>query len=423
MLNLNKNIHIAYFISSISLLSLIYALVSGENSTGGAVNDFFYHEKYLSFFSNNVYEGLQKFGSDNDIRNSPVFYILFSKILDFGVSIDLLKYVNSLIILPLVFFFIKSIKIKYKEVSNFEIVLLLSFIFLSPTIRSLIAYPYPLLWAITFFSIAIYNYLKFSLVNNSIKNALSVVLFIAISAYFTPNFAVFYLYFSLKILANLKKFNDKLAFLIFSILLALPAILFLIWKDFYIFDTGADGISLTFFDRLNFSNKFIIITTTIFLFTIPMINFQKIKKLYSNLRFEKSLIFIFVFFIINLFFFNFKSDIGGGGVFYQFSQIFFQNNIFLYFVFFLSLIFFYLYKLYNFNNIFLFIILILYNIQYTIYYKYYDPILIYIFLFLTKFNNFNEINLKKFSVNLVIFYVFFLILNLYKINLKNYMIS
>ena len=59
----------------------------------------------------------------------------------------------------------------------------------------------------------------------------------------------------------------------------------------------------------------------------------------------------------------------------------------------------------------------------AIYYKYYDPILIYIFLFLTKFNNFNEINLKKFSVNLVIFYVFFLILNLYKINLKNYMIS
>jgi len=423
MLNLNKNIHIAYFISSISLLSLIYALVSGENSTGGAVNDFFYHEKYLSFFSNNVYEGLQKFGSDKDIRNSPVFYILFSKILDFGVSIDLLKYVNSLIILPLVFFFIKSIKIKYKEVSNFEIVLLLSFIFLSPTIRSLIAYPYPLLWAITFFSITIYNYLKFSLINNSIKNALSVVLFIAISAYFTPNFAVFYLYFSLKILANLKKFNDKLVFLIFSILLALPAILFLIWKDFYILDTGADGISLTFFDRLNFSNKFIIITTTIFLFTIPMINFKKIKKVYSNLKFEKSLIFIFVFFIINLFFFNFKSDIGGGGIFYQFSQIFFQNNIFLYFVFFLSLIFFYLYKLYNFNNIFLFIILILYNIQYTIYYKYYDPILIYIFLFLTKFNNFNEINLKKFSVNLVIFYVFFLILNLYKINLKNYMIS
>ena len=46
MLNLNKNIHIAYFISSISLLSLIYALVSGENSIGGAVNDYFYHEKY-----------------------------------------------------------------------------------------------------------------------------------------------------------------------------------------------------------------------------------------------------------------------------------------------------------------------------------------------------------------------------------------
>ena len=215
MLNLNKNIHIAYFISSISLLSLIYALVSGENSIGGAVNDYFYHEKYLSFFSNNVYDGLQKFGSEKDIRNSPVFYILFSKIIDFGISIDFLKYVNSLIILPLVFFFIKSIKIKYKEVSNFEIVLLLSFIFLSPTIRSLTAYPYPLLWAVTFFSIAIYYYLKFSLRNNSIKNALLVVLFTAISAYFTPNFAVFYLYFSLKILTNSKKFNDKLIFLIF----------------------------------------------------------------------------------------------------------------------------------------------------------------------------------------------------------------
>ena len=305
MLNLNKNIHIAYFISSISLLSLIYALVSGENSIGGAVNDYFYHEKYLSFFSNNVYEGLQKFGSEKDIRNSPVFYILLSKILDFGISINFLKYVNALIILPLMFFFIKSIKLKYKEVSNFEIVLLLSFIFLSPTVRSLMAYPYPLLWAISFFSIAIYYYLKFSLRNNSIKNALLVVLFTAISAYFTPNFAVFYLYFSSKILTNSKKFNDKLIFLIFSILLAIPAIFFLIWKDFYIINAGADGISLTFFDKINFFNKFIIITTTIFLFAIPIINFQKLKKIYLSFKFEKNLIFIFFFFIINLFFFQF----------------------------------------------------------------------------------------------------------------------
>ncbi len=423
MLNLNKNIHIAYFISSISLLSLIYALVSGENSIGGAVNDYFYHEKYLSFFSNNVYEGLQKFGSEKDIRNSPVFYILFSKILDFGISINFLKYVNALIILPLMFFFIKSIKLKYKEVSNFEIVLLLSFIFLSPTVRSLMAYPYPLLWAISFFSIAIYYYLKFSLRNNSIKNALLVVLFTAISAYFTPNFAVFYLYFSSKILTNSKKFNDKLIFLIFSILLAIPAIFFLIWKDFYIINAGADGISLTFFDKINFFNKFIIITTTIFLFAIPIINFQKLKKIYLSFKFEKNFIFIFFFFIINLFFFNFKPDIGGGGIFYQFSQILFKNNILLYIFFFLSLIFFNFYKLYNFNNIFLFVTLILYNVQYTIYYKYYDPLLIYIFLFLVKFENFYKINIKQFSINLIIFYTIFLILNLSKVNFKNFMIN
>jgi len=73
----------------------------------------------------------------------------------------------------------------------------------------------------------------------------------------------------------------------------------------------------------------------------------------------------------------------GGGFFHKFSNMFFDNNLIFYIIFILSILTIYSVLLKTWNNYSLLILLIIFNPQFTIYNKYYDP-LIYV-LFLTLF--------------------------------------
>ena len=97
---------------------------------------------------------------------------------------------------------------------------------------------------------------------------------------------------------------------------------------------------------------------------------QKILK--KKLKVKNFIILISIIFLCILSF-NYKSG-AGGGFFYKFSIILFKNYTLLFLVFIFSILYFYFNNLLNFNNILIFIILILYNLQYSIYYKYFDPL-------------------------------------------------
>ena len=174
-------------------------------------------------------------------------------------------------------------------------------------------------------------------------------------------------------------------------------------KDFYLFKHDIDNVitDYTIYDTLNISNKIIIISSIIFFFFIPFIEIKKIdkKKLIKNIGY------IFVFILINIYFFNFREGLGGG-LFYHLSNVIFGGPILLFIIFSISLLIFKNFDLINYDNSFLFLILILYNIQSTIYYKYYDPIIYFILLFLirTKLN----FNLEKISKKNLLFYLFFI---------------
>ncbi len=76
----------------------------------------------------------------------------------------------------------------------------------------------------------------------------------------------------------------------------------------------------------------------------------------------------------------------------------------------------YLLKLINLNNLILYGILIFYNSQYTIYHKYFDPLLMIVFLLLFKLDR-KYINNNRFvSINYICLYIFLIVTNL----LKNY---
>ena len=158
------------------------------------------------------------------------------------------------------------------------------------------------------------------------------------------------------------------------------------------------------YDTLNISNKIIIISSMIFFFFIPFLELKKIE--FKNLFKNSTLLLIFV--LINIFFFNFSKGLGGG-LFFHLSNILFNNSLLLFFIFIISLFIFKEFQLLNNHNIFIFIILIIYNIQSTIYYKYYDPVIYFMILFLFKFKK--SFDLENVAKKYFALYLFFLMIS------------
>tara|TARA_Y100000389_G_C17353824_1_gene459971 strand:- start:73 stop:1092 length:1020 start_codon:yes stop_codon:yes gene_type:complete len=334
-----------------------------------------------------------------------------------GLKIEYLKFVNLTVILPIMIFFYKSINLKYPRIDNKIKIYLISILFLSPTIRTLLVWPYPFIWALAFFIISIYFYLKFEENKNTsdkFKYSIYNIFFLALAAYFTPNFGVFSLFFFYKFYFEFKNSKKILGIIILNIFLALPALSFLISRDFYFINSMVVGVDT--FTKFNIANKIIIISSFIILFLIPLLpRYSELKNSFSNLNISYLKIFFLIIFIsINIYFYNFIDNVGGG-LFYHLSNMVFKNSLILHFVFFISVFFFYFMGLCNFNNILIFITLIIYNMQFSIYYKYFDPLLLFIILFLFKFKQVNFINLKIASDRYLVLYIIFLGLSISKL--------
>ena len=411
------NSNISFICLFLVMVSFIFGFAFNEDSIGGANYDYKIHENYFFKFSDDFKNTILDYGTNNEVRNSPVFYIIVSGLIKVDFQIEYLRYLNIIFIFLISFFFLKSLKIHFKNINLNTQIFFLCAILLSPTIRSLTIHPYPLLWAISFFIISIYFFLKFEnskKINLGYKNSIFCILSLSAASYITPNFAVFIIFYGIKFFEKFKFSSHLIKIFSFSLFLSLPAISFLIWKDFYLFNKNVFQTSLL--EKFNLSNKFIIILSIIFLFILPLIKKLPINKNLKNFYNRKNF-FLLLIFIISISLFNFKSG-AGGGIFYQISYLIFDNNYFLFLIFFISLIIFDLLKIYNFNNYIIFFVLILYNLQYSIYYKYYDPILLFVLLFFCRFKKNYFFNINYLGQRYLIFYICFLLLNFFKNDLK-----
>ena len=410
----NTKIKLSILALLVSISWFVISFILNKDLIGGAFHDFKYHEKYFLNFSNDFLNTIGEYGERNEVRNSPFFYVLFSQILKIVINIENLKYFNLVIIFPIVYFFNKCLDLKLSKLDKNSKLFFISCIFLSPTISSLINYPYPLVWALCFFLISIYFFLKFeAFKDKQLLNASLSVFSLSIASYFTPNFAVFIIFFFYHFYLKFKFSKKLIILIIFSIFLSIPAIIFLIWKDFYMFKNDVFEVSI--FEKINLSNKIVIITSFVIFFLIPFL--QKLKFYTKNIKEKiknKNFLVLISIIFLSIMFFDYKSG-AGGGFFYKFSIIIFKNYSLIFFVFIFSMLYFYFSNLLNINNVIIFIILILYNLQYSIYYKYFDPLLFFIFLFLTKIN-INYENYNTISKNCFLFYTIFLIMNIFKNN-------
>lgn len=405
-----KNLSIIYIF--FIFLSFIVGFIFVEDSLGGAKNDYLYHLNYFYKFSNNFYETFYNYGlnqSTESVRNSPIFYILGSLFLKVGLPISSLKLLSAIITLLICFTFYHCLIQKYGLQDREKFLLISSILLLSPTIRSLTFWPYPLLIATFLFLISIFFYLKFEQAQDrskKLKYALLNTIFLACSAYFTPNYGIFVIFYVINFFKYFKYDYQIFLILFINFLISLPALIFISTHEFYLFNTEVFNISII--DKYNLSNKIIIITSYLFLFFIPFVELKNIKNKLS-LEFDKKFYLLIIFILTNIYFFNFLPG-AGGGIFIHLSNIL-NTNLIIYLIFILALYVFKINNFYNPNNIIIFTLLIIYNLQYTIYYKYFDPLLLFIFLFLIK-------NIKpdfsRLKIKLLFFYSMFLLLNIGK---------
>lgn len=381
------NIYLNYiFIFFILYLTVLLGIYFNEDNLGGAAHDSIYHFQIVKKFNENFFYTFSNFGKQEfglGTRNSPVFWA-FMSILSHFISFDLIRILNSLIIFAIAIVFFKCLLIKFRIFNHLNLIILATLIFLSPSLRSLVIWPYSLSWGLFFFILSIYYFLKFR--NNfDLKSSMLILINVIIAAYIYPSFSVFYLFYYFKIVNKTKNFILAIKILILSFVLSLPCIIYLLSIDFLKIFSDAQGTNISLSNSLNISNKILVIGTMILYFLMPIIN---VKEVFFKLRSinKLHLLLIFIFCLVNIFFFNFPHSILGGGFFHKASNLIFGNNYLFYLFSIFSLLIIYSIIKKNFNNYLLLIILILFNPQLTIYVKYFDPLIFVLFLTLFDFD-------------------------------------
>ena len=402
--------------------TILIGFFFNEDSLGGARVDFIHHYEISLKFSKNFLETFQNFGSFEegmDTRNSPVFWIFISFLNNF-FSEDILRILNSFVSILIGLVFLKCLRVKFESIKFSTLIILSSVIFLSPTIRSLSIWPYTYIWGLFFFIVSIYYFLIFLKENENNKKfnlSLKSITFVVFSSYIYPSFAIFFLYYYLYYVFYFKISKRLFYITFYSLIFSLPALYYIVEKDVITSFTHAQGISTSLSESLNISNKIIIISTMILFFILPIINLNELVRKLKSIKILPLTI-MFIFFVLNIYFFNFPSmKVGGfgGGFFYKLSNLIFENNYLFFFAFLISIITIYLTTFRNWNNYFIYLLLILFNPQLTIYNKYYDPLIYIIFLLLINFDVNKHFFKKKYNyLQLYFLYVAYLIMGLLK---------
>lgn len=405
-----------FFFGILLFLSILLSYIFSEDTLGGAKYDYFFHEKFITLFAEDFKHTFINYGKGElYARNSPIFYIFLATLYKFGIDLTTIRYLNIISIPLFIYVFYSCLKLQFKNINSSFLLLLTFIIFLSPTVRSLVVWPYPILYGFILFLFSVKFYLKFNQIKkNKINEALKNTFFLSLASYITPNFSVFVIFFIYKFFLEFKYTKYFFYILILNLLLAIPAVTYYLVNDFYLFKYSVAHVDLTI--KLNILNKIVIVLSLIFFYFIPFINRKMIYQTLNCFKDLKKNYILIIFISICVYFFNFPSGFFGGGFFYHLSQKAIGNNFLLFIIFIFSIFLFRTAKMINFNNILLFICMILYNLQVSIYHKYFDPLILFALLFLVLNNKIQNKNVfLKITKKYYVLYLFFLVTSFYKV--------
>ena len=390
--------------------TLAFGFFYGEDSIGGAFNDYNSHAHIAEKFKSNFFYTLLNY-NDLSHRHSPIFYILKSIFLNFGELGQKILFLHLFLLIPI--FFYKSLKIVFNQAPKINLKLLSTIILLFPTFRSYSIWSDPHLLGTLFFIISVYYYLKFKKNKNPFQNSLINTFFLSLSAYCSPNFGMFAIFFFINYCLKFKISKEILIISIFNILLSIPFFYYLfILEVNFLFNISGWDIGENLYNIANISNKIIIIISLLFFYLLPFILSKNLNYNFRNIiKIKNEFIVYLILFFIMCYFFDFSDTYNltnsGGGFIYNLSQIIFKNNLILFVICFFTYI--YLVQIFkaNKNNILLFIILILSHPQNTIWQANFSPTIYFLILLL--FN----LELKKDAIKIRTIYLNYIYFSLY----------
>jgi hypothetical protein len=397
-------------------LTLIIGFIYGENLNYGSYSDWVgaNREPIKDFSSNFTYTFLNYDSYGH--RHSPIYLIFLSLFLDLGLDIDQVRFFHLHLCILLIPIFYQCLRLRFTNINNNYLFLLSLIIFLSPTFRSLAIWPDSRIPGLIFFVLTIYFFLKFKK-KNELKYTWYTCISLVIASYISPNFSIFFPYFFLFFLKKVK--FEALSFLIiFNFLALLPILYYIFILDVNFLAAGKtpglknESINFSF----NLSDKIMIISSIIFFHLSPILLMDNFYNQFKNFLLKKIIILIPLL-ICLIYFFNYQLRYTGGGVFFILSNLLLDNN----YLFYIGSFFFISFVLYissfSLNNFFLLTLLIVSNIQNTIYHKYYEPMIFIMFFTLIKYPDVENFLKKKNNI----FYLYclsliFILMRVFKIN-------
>ncbi|MDA7779102.1 hypothetical protein N8906_01410 [Candidatus Pelagibacter sp.] len=397
-------------------LTLIIGFFYGENLNYGSYNDWVSgNHQIIKDFSNNFTYTLLNFDSYGH-RHSPVYLIFLSLFIDLGLDFQQVRLVHLHLCISLIVIFYKCLRLVFSNINKNYLVLLSLIIFLSPTFRSLAIWPDSRIPGLIFFVLTIYFFLKFRKTNNP-KYTWCTCTSLVVSSYISPNFSIFFPYFFFFFFKKVK-FKELSFLLMFNFLASLPILYYIFILDVNFLTAGKtpnlnnETINFSF----NLSNKIMIISSIIFFHLSPILIMNNFFKQFKNFLLKKLIILIPLVACL-AYFFDYQLSYTGGGVFFILSNLLFDNN----YLFYIGSIFFISFVLYiaslNLNNFSLLALLIISNIQNTIYHKYYEPMIFIMFFTLIKYPEVE--NLLKKKKNILYLYLLsftYILMRVFKIN-------
>ena len=399
---------------NVSVILIYFSLLLGfflnEDSLGGALADYNSHAHIAEKFKSNFLYTLLNYDNLGH-RHSPIFYIVKSIFLNFGEFGQKILFLHLFLLIPI--FFYKCLKIIYKKTSKDKLILISLLIILFPTFRSYSIWPDPHLLGTLFFIISIYYYLKFHENRNPFRNSLFNTFFLSLSAYCSPNFGVFAIFFFINYFSKFKISKEILIISIFNIILSLPFFYYLFILEInFLFNVSGWDIGENFYSITNISNKIIIVISLIFFYLLPFFLSKSLNYNFGYiLKIKKEFIFYFIIFFTSCYFFDFSEAYiltnSGGGFIYNLSQFLFKNNFLLFVICFFTYV--YLIQIFkaDLNNLLLFAILILSNPQITLWQANFNPTIYFLVLLL--FN----LELKKDTIKIKTIYFNYIYFSLY----------
>ena len=351
-----------------------------QAKSGGSVSDILVNWKYLQLLNSDINNLLLiELGKDTTLKNFPLHSIIFSQFdyLAKNIKNYLLIFFLFSFLIPFIFYL--SLKEKFKNIDNLDLLVLVSLIIIFPSFQ------YSAIWgnshntSLIFFILSILFHQKLINQNyNSYNLQILTVFSLSLAAYTKQFYVFFFIFLLLDFFKNLK-ISNFIFILLFTTILAVPGILFLIKNPLLFF--GYKG------ETTNFFSSILISSSIIFFYLLPFI----IQEIYSkvkqnnfnilsifNYKIFTSSVLIFLISFVNFFY---NGSIGGG-VFYK---LFFHliNIKFIFFIFSFLGIYFLFYFTKNQYRYYLLSIFLLttFSTGYWIFQKYFEIMFFFIFLF------------------------------------------